>query len=154
MHGFRGLAKENPVRSSPSLLRLERLPIEDRHRVIDNGVLVVTLLVMVTGLGIHPVDEDGTGNEFHWEGIAAAEIRGELFVQRGKIAFPQFVGEEDAACFDRLMAERKKLSAGYVEFLDFKVTGPVINGDTAIFHNEVLQLAELSPAFDNKMKPY
>ena len=62
------------LRGSPSLLKLKRLPIEDRHRIIDDGVLVVTLLFMIIDACIHAIDKGATGDEFHGEGFATIEI--------------------------------------------------------------------------------
>ena len=75
MYRFMGLAKKEPRERFSIMFDVKMgLPTEDRHRIIDDGVLVVTLLFMIIDACIHAVDKGATGDEFHGEGFAAIEI--------------------------------------------------------------------------------
>ena len=68
------------ITQPPVLFAKPFLPIEDRHRIIDDGVLVVTLLFVIIDARIHAIDESATGDEFRREGFAAIEIDDEFIV--------------------------------------------------------------------------
>ena len=70
-----GLSKKEPRERFSIMFDVKMgLPTEDRHRIIDDGVLVVTFLFMIIDACIHAVDKGATGDEFHGEGFAAIEI--------------------------------------------------------------------------------
>ena len=81
VYRFRGLAKKEPRERFSIMFDVKMgLPTEDRHRIIDDGVLVVTLLFMIIDACIHAIDKGATGDELHGEGFAAIEIHDKFIV--------------------------------------------------------------------------